>query len=318
VKTLQTYVLAEVADITFSADGKSFVVAGDGKLGMVSIPDYTPHQITTPKGRGDCYAFALDPLGRWLYAPGPFRGVSRCVFATHTWIGFPGDEADQYVVGLARTADGSRVAISRGVIGENRVECWDISTEGRFSLTWSTLDGPDPHPAEVMYNPFTTAIALNPDGTTLATAGNIRGVARRVTKSVMLHSVRDGSVQADAGEFPECLVFYLAFTPDGSALLGADEQWLRVLALDGRVIADVRIRRGQATIRGTAIHPSGRWAATVGYDGCVRCWSLPTLEPLKVYKWGVGKLHSIAFSPDGTLGVAGGERGKVIVWDVDV
>ena len=42
-----------------------------------------------------------------------------------------------------------------------------------------------------------------------------------------------------------------------------------------------------------------------------------TLRELKSFKWGIGKLHSVAFSPDGTLGAAGGDKGQVALWDVD-
>jgi WD40 repeat protein len=36
------------------------------------------------------------------------------------------------------------------------------------------------------------------------------------------------------------------------------------------------------------------------------------------YTWNIGRMRSIAFSPDGTLAAAGSDTGKIIVWDVDV
>jgi WD40 repeat protein len=49
----------------------------------------------------------------------------------------------------------------------------------------------------------------------------------------------------------------------------------------------------------------------------VKASSTATWRVLRSFDWDIGKLRSVAFSPDGMLAAAGGDKGKVVVWDVD-
>jgi WD40 repeat protein len=70
--------------------------------------------------------------------------------------------------------------------------------------------------------------------------------------------------------------------------------------------------------RSFAFHPDGKTVAVIhGGPTLVKVYDLATLERVATWKWKLGPLQSVAFSPDGTLGAAGSEDGRVVVWDVD-
>ena len=69
---------------------------------------------------------------------------------------------------------------------------------------------------------------------------------------------------------------------------------------------------------GIAFHPSGRYLAATSNDSTVKLYDTATWELARTFAWDVGRMRSIAFSPDGTLAAAGSDTGKVVVWDVDL
>jgi WD40 repeat protein len=70
--------------------------------------------------------------------------------------------------------------------------------------------------------------------------------------------------------------------------------------------------------RSFAFHPDGKTVAVIhGGPTLVKVYDLATLERVHTWKWKLGPLQSVAFSPDGTLGAAGSVDGRVVVWDVD-
>ena len=54
-----------------------------------------------------------------------------------------------------------------------------------------------------------------------------------------------------------------------------------------------------------------------GADGFVRFWEAAAGAELRSFAWGIGKLYCAAFSPDGLTCAAAGDKGQVVVWDVD-
>ena len=67
-----------------------------------------------------------------------------------------------------------------------------------------------------------------------------------------------------------------------------------------------------------AYHPSGKYLATASNDETIKFFDTTTWEVVRTFTWKTGKMRAVCFSPDGTLAAAGGEKGQVVVWDVDL
>jgi WD40 repeat protein len=92
-----------------------------------------------------------------------------------------------------------------------------------------------------------------------------------------------------------------------------------VFRAEGLGAEPVRLRNdNRSQFTGLAFHPSGRFLAATSNDQTVKLYDATTWAVAEAYTWGIGRLRSVAFSPDGMLAAAGGDSGKVVVWDVDL
>ena len=67
-----------------------------------------------------------------------------------------------------------------------------------------------------------------------------------------------------------------------------------------------------------AFHPSGRFLAATSNDATVKLYDTDTWQVAKTFTWNIGRLRSVAFSPDGSLAAVGGDSGQIVVWDMDL
>jgi hypothetical protein len=49
----------------------------------------------------------------------------------------------------------------------------------------------------------------------------------------------------------------------------------------------------------------------------VRLWDVFTGQQRQAFDWNIGHAGAVAFSYDGLTIAAGGEQGRVLIWDVD-
>jgi WD40 repeat protein len=112
---------------------------------------------------------------------------------------------------------------------------------------------------------------------------------------------------------------HLAITPDGR-LLAALDQW-SVLVWDlsrpEKPVAEMTLWTNRC-LTGLDFDPSGRLLAVTCNDETVRLYDTATWGVARQFAWDVGRMRSVAFSPDGSRAAAGSDIGRVVVWDVDL
>lgn len=141
----------------------------------------------------------------------------------------------------------------------------------------------------------------------------MRGVFRYVT-----YSLKTGEeLVAVEGTEIDCVP--PVSSPDGKLLAGTFNARVIVSATDdfSKPIATLR-NDNRKHFTGIAFHPSGRYLAATSNDATVKLYDTTSWEVARTFTWDIGRMRSIAFSPDGTLAAAGSDKGKVVVWDVDV
>lgn len=107
-----------------------------------------------------------------------------------------------------------------------------------------------------------------------------------------------------------------AFDRDDSRVAVAFGTRVLVWSLAHENAPPAQLRGHTGMVRAVGFLPSGG-LLTAGMDGVVRVWDATTGAELRSHDWGIGKVQTATVSADGTLCAAGGDDGRVVVWDTE-
>jgi WD40 repeat protein len=299
----------EVRDLAFSPDGQALAatVKHHGVfLWNLTATNVAPVRLDTYDRDWDGLTFSADNRAvAWLVS-GVRRVYDRDLRRAM-------DEpflASQPASELAQSADASRV-ISKHAFPDHCLMAWRASEEG-WIRTWrvSTLEL------------SVERMAISSDGGYLAilTRPALRNRWWDYPLRVEIRDAATAAVRVTA-EFPSLLPAQLHFSPDGRRLVGFKDMTLMAWTLPEGLdaVGPPQLIRNDNRKHFTAMasHPAGRHLYATSNDATVHIFDTATWERTERFRWQLGSLKAVAVSPDGMLAAAGGDRGDVVVWDVD-
>jgi WD40 repeat protein len=172
------------------------------------------------------------------------------------------------------------------------------------------------HPRHMQQGPFRvtllehhgsglSAVALSPDGTTVACA---TGKGRIVLWDVAAETNR----RCPLGAQGACTS--LVYAPDNRTLAGALGE--KVLLLDTQSGTVRKLTGHEAKVAAVAFSPDGTRLLSAAGDE-VRLWDVATATQQARYEWPFGgRVLCVAFAPDGK-GAAAGGRGGLVLWEIE-
>ena len=255
--------------------------------------------------------FGFHPSGRWLLGPGESEGLVAYDLTTQESRVTKVESA--HVINIAATSNGAAVVYYHYEHDRSNrgYACREWAPEGELRPRWSAPTFLDPKG-----NSRTFGFILLADGERLLTTEREGSFA--ASTFLAFRSIETGEVLASVN-IGNCDHPVLAAAPDGSAFVVLSKKVL-MLFQEPRLKAPAHTVHsdGKKHFTGIAFHPSGKYLAATSNDETVKLYDTTTWDVARTFTWDIGRMRSIAFSPDGALAAAGSDTGKVVVWDVDL
>jgi WD40 repeat protein len=209
--------------------------------------------------------------------------------------------------GAAQSANGSRAVSSHG-LPDHYLIGWRFA-EGGWVPTWrlSTADL------------AIESLTLSADGRMFAMISR-SALGPQWAANPRRIEVRDAATHSllGTGDYPYNYRDPLLFSPDNRRLVGFNGMTLLVWPVPE--LGEPRLVRNDTRKQFTAMafHASGRYLFATSNDTTVHVFDAATWERAARFTWKIGQLKAVAVSADGTLAAAGGDRGDIVIWDVDL
>lgn len=300
--------------------------------GVVFSPDGT--RLAT-YGDADRYARLWDPLTRKEVAAFETPGEKVGTF-------------EPFVNAVAFSPCGRYLAVAGATIGDNHpsVRIWELAT-GAVVVPDLYPAGP---PVGMAFTPgerpglliadcnrlnyFVDALATKPD--TKPKLYN-RGPDRKAPKCSRVYFAPDGKRIATNGR-PKAVIWDAktlkplfvrdhtkspqngpaAFDPDSRVLAVAHGTKVDLWPFEEPGADVIELVGHKMPVWAVGFLRDGQTVQTASSDGTVRLWDRATGTERSCYDFGIGKVYCAAFAPDGLTCAAGGEKGRVVIWDVEV
>jgi WD40 repeat protein len=263
-------------------------------------------------------ALAFHPDGTLLVGG---RGVTRYTFTEEPQVCVA---ASTICPHLALAPDGAFVVVSI-LTG---LQCYEFSDVYGFARAWEATV----HPlgagfGEVIQAPSACVL---PDGARCASVEVVHNVPELGARFpgfrldaghvslLVLRATATGKVLS-VGAIPVAFAERPRASPDGARIVVIAGRSL--YAFDAHDLAKRPTKvmnTASKHFTAVAFDPTGRYLVAASNDATVRVLDAHTFTEVRAFTWKIGRMRSVCFSPDGLRIAAGGERGRVVVWDADL